>query len=794
MKQMNEQNLNELQIDIIKNNEFQGSKKQALCIVACAGSGKTTTIINKVIYMIKYLNCSPCDFVLTTFTKNATEEIKKRISTHLPSDIVEQITIGTFHAIALHEITDHSYKTDPNMPESMPEEYLINYIELLNDESYVSKFKYIFIDEYQDINHFQYEIIRKWYLSSTHAKLLTVVGDDQQNIYTFRNTSIKYILNFCQDFNGSYKYLTTNYRCNKGIVEMTNAIISFNTDKIEKTILSGSIDDKTTYPKIRFFKNDQKEKEYINEYIKKIFINELTDQSADQSADQSVDQSADQSVDQFPTIAILSRTNKKLYKVENFLALNNVKTQMLNAEMKEEQDVEYDSIILSTIHSSKGLEFDYVIIMNCVDGSFPIIGANIEEERRLFYVACTRAKKKLLITSLLFDKYKPSRFIYELYKFYPNLINTIPFEWNENEYPNLMNKRPNKLSDVLNNMDINIYIELKQKKVLPSDEYMNFTVIQVHQFIDPLKIINYSNLTDLEIIFNNMINLHTDRIIQEIIGVDDYIYLPYIKNDQIFKNCRYTLIKALIDYLADNSNTTAINKHTDYLKKKKSEFTWPSDTDTNTKTYNKILQNILNLLLEPDFATTDLSILTKTNKLILADSYKKWQNQTYRSVDIIDDIANLSVVNELNKGRYSLQLLLDKIEFINKIDLIEHIMVINEWFHSNISLAEYVEWDHDIIINKFSVGKINLIIDNRMIIINAQSTQKPSINEFIKYILFWAKYNMSNQHQNKLKIIQCYNPISGKIFEWDLSDWILQDNKQIEQFLNYFINFYNREE
>ena len=327
---MNEQNLNELQIDIIKNNEFQ-TKKQALCIVACAGSGKTTTVINKVIHMIKYLNCSPSDFVLTTFTKNATEEIKKRIAMYLSSDIVEQITIGTFHAIALQQITENNYKTDPNMPESMPEEYLINYIELLNDPTYISKFKYIFIDEYQDINHFQYEIIRKWYLNN-NAKLLTVVGDDQQNIYTFRNTSIKYILDFCQDFNGKYKYLTTNYRCNKGIVDMTNAIISFNTDKIEKTILSG-VNDNVICPKIRFFKNDQKEKEYINDYIKKIYtnhqqLNQLAKQ-VDNQSNQLAKQVDNQTTDQLakPTIAVLSRTNKKLYKVENFLALNNIKTQ-----------------------------------------------------------------------------------------------------------------------------------------------------------------------------------------------------------------------------------------------------------------------------------------------------------------------------------------------------------------------------------------------------------------------------------------------------------------------------------
>ena len=60
---------------------------------------------------------------------------------------------------------------------------------------YNIKFKYLFIDEYQDINHFQYEIVKKWY-ESANAKLLIVVGDDQQNIYTFRKTNIKYILEF----------------------------------------------------------------------------------------------------------------------------------------------------------------------------------------------------------------------------------------------------------------------------------------------------------------------------------------------------------------------------------------------------------------------------------------------------------------------------------------------------------------------------------------------------------------------------------------------------------------------
>ena len=61
-------NINDQQLEIINDNTFQ-TQKQAICIVACAGSGKTMTIINKITYMIKYLNCKPNEFVLTTFTK-----------------------------------------------------------------------------------------------------------------------------------------------------------------------------------------------------------------------------------------------------------------------------------------------------------------------------------------------------------------------------------------------------------------------------------------------------------------------------------------------------------------------------------------------------------------------------------------------------------------------------------------------------------------------------------------------------------------------------------------------------
>ncbi len=84
---------------------------------------------------------------------------------------------------------------------------------------------------------------------------------------------------------------------------------------------------------------------------------------------------------------------------------------------------EGEGVNLLTVHASKGLEFETVYIVDLADGRFPNIklmnkNGGIDEERRLFYVAVTRAKKRLLLSYAKYDKikkqeYKPSQFLYE---------------------------------------------------------------------------------------------------------------------------------------------------------------------------------------------------------------------------------------------------------------------------------------------------------------------------------------------------------------------------------------------
>ena len=82
-----------------------------------------------------------------------------------------------------------------------------------------------------------------------------------------------------------------------------------------------------------------------------------------------------------------------------------------------------DGVNLLTVHASKGLEFMDVYVVDLMDGRFPNTklmsrGGEIEEERRLFYVAVTRAKEKLNLSFATYDKvkkteFKPSQFLFE---------------------------------------------------------------------------------------------------------------------------------------------------------------------------------------------------------------------------------------------------------------------------------------------------------------------------------------------------------------------------------------------
>ncbi len=117
---------------------------------------------------------------------------------------------------------------------------IINYtIEILSNDAeaiqhYTEKFKYVLVDEYQDTNKAQFTLVT--ILASRYGNI-TVVGDNDQGIYSFRGADISNILNFEKDFPGTKIIkLEQNYRCTGNILKAANAVIKHNENKYDKKL------------------------------------------------------------------------------------------------------------------------------------------------------------------------------------------------------------------------------------------------------------------------------------------------------------------------------------------------------------------------------------------------------------------------------------------------------------------------------------------------------------------------------------------------------------------------------
>lgn len=128
---------------------------------------------------------------------------------------------------------------------------------------YQNKFKYIFVDEFQDTNTAQYELVK---LLSGDNKNIFAVGDEDQCIYSWRGAQVENVKRFTKDFENCKIFkLEQNYRSTKNIINVANKVIKFNHSRIDKNLWTNNangseIEIKQTY-------NDIEEAEFIAEKI-----------------------------------------------------------------------------------------------------------------------------------------------------------------------------------------------------------------------------------------------------------------------------------------------------------------------------------------------------------------------------------------------------------------------------------------------------------------------------------------------------------------------------------------------
>jgi DNA helicase IV len=247
------------------------------------------------------------------------------------------------------------------------------------------QYQYILVDEFQDVNNLQVELIK---LLLTPKNQLFCVGDDWQSIYGFRGSNVDFIINFKKYFRtAEIIKLNMNYRSTESIVGASNEVIRYNKFKVDKELHSL----KKSHSKIHIYagRDEDDNLDFVTEQVK------MLQQQRKYTRDD---------------ILFLYRRSKMYHPYfERF---------------------KQEGIFVSgkTIHGAKGLEAKAVFIIGLTEGygGFPDIWMEdriyqiikparhdllLEEERRLFYVAITRAKDDLF---LITEKGNESSFLKEI--------------------------------------------------------------------------------------------------------------------------------------------------------------------------------------------------------------------------------------------------------------------------------------------------------------------------------------------------------------------------------------------
>ena len=257
-----------------------------------------------------------------------------------------------------------------------------------SNKEFVPEFDYVLIDEYQDINEMQIELI-----NLITKKNLFCVGDPRQSIFGWRGGNIGYIMKFHEKYpDAEIISLNKNYRSKKRIINLMNlAIKDLGLDNLN------NFHEEDGEINLKEFDSEEDEHRFV---IEKILNSNIEKEE----------------------IFVLARTNRQIKDLSEKMKARKIIHIVKTDELKNPVSAKTGEVTLSTIHAIKGLEAKLVFVIGCNESNFPckasdhpvieIVKPNDydkeEEEKRLFYVAISRAKQKLYMT---YSGKKPTYFI-----------------------------------------------------------------------------------------------------------------------------------------------------------------------------------------------------------------------------------------------------------------------------------------------------------------------------------------------------------------------------------------------
>ncbi|CAG0931689.1 DNA helicase IV [Rhodocyclaceae bacterium] len=331
--------------------------------------------------------------LLLTFMKHAKSNQVSRKALEAAAHGHSQVARATLFVRLVSKILDQ-YARKLKESESVDfEDMIINAARYSQEGRYQHSYQLIFVDEFQDISRARADLLQGLLRHAPACKMF-VVGDDWQSIYRFAGSDISLFTSFDTYFGvTATNYLTKTFRSNQGIANVAARFVQSNQNQIQKSVVA--VDP------------------LMDQVVAVRKVERRQDVHGHISACLSEIAKAAQAANEVRSVYFLARYRRQ--QPENLAEWRDRFADTLTFDFK-------------TIHSSKGLQADYVILLGLQAGKlgFPSIIADdplLElvmpspemyphaEERRLFYVALTRARHGVY---LLASKFAPSVFMDEL--------------------------------------------------------------------------------------------------------------------------------------------------------------------------------------------------------------------------------------------------------------------------------------------------------------------------------------------------------------------------------------------
>lgn len=216
-------------------------EQTSVLVLAGPGAGKTRVLVHRIAWLVRVRRADPAGILVLTYNRHAAAEVRRRLAA-LIGPQAGLVTVSTCHALAMRLVGATFAGTFERGEEPDFEGVLRDAAALLRGdglpraeaearrEALIEGYRWILVDEYQDIGPGEYALIAAVAgrsLEDPDLRLsLFAVGDDDQNIYAFNGSSVEYIRRFEADYAARAVYLTENYRSTAAIIAAANRVIA----------------------------------------------------------------------------------------------------------------------------------------------------------------------------------------------------------------------------------------------------------------------------------------------------------------------------------------------------------------------------------------------------------------------------------------------------------------------------------------------------------------------------------------------------------------------------------------